>query len=140
MGQSYCTTLNHCRLAELELRAGHRDDAAASVATAASIASETGERLWQAEIHRLEGLVHAARRPADTDAVEASYRRAVEVARDQGASLLALRAAVALGGLLGTEGRQPEARSLLTEAVKAIRGGDHEPDVVAAASLLRELD
>ena len=78
---------------------------------------QTQERYWEAEIHRLRGqLLLAASEPAAPAVVrsaEACYRRALDVARRQGARSLELRAAVSLSRLWQAEGREGEARELL---------------------------
>ena len=73
----------------------------------------TGERFWQPELLRLKGELEIARDPSAVPEAEQSFRDAIAHAQIQGASLLALRAAVSLGRLLQRAGRGMEARDLI---------------------------
>ena len=75
----------------------------------------------------------------EAPAAEASYRRALDVARGQGARSLELRAAVSLSRLWQAEGRQGEARELLAPIYERFPEGRETSDLRAAASLLTEL-
>jgi TOMM system kinase/cyclase fusion protein len=113
------------------------DDAVAAV-------EKTRERYWEAEIHRLRGeLLLAASEPgapAAARSAEACYRRAIDVARRQGARSLELRAAVSLARLWRAEGRDREARELLAPIEAWFSEGRETPDLRAAAALLAELN
>ena len=104
---------------------------------------QTQERYWEAEIHRLRGqLLAAASEPAGTEgarSAEACYRRALDIARGQGARSLELRAAVSLSRLWQAEGRQGEARELLAPIYERFSEGRETPDLREAAALLAEL-
>ena len=71
----------------------------------------SGERWWQAELHRLRGRLLVAR--GQHDKGEACFRRAIEVSSGQRAKLLELRAATSLARLWSDRGRNAEARDLL---------------------------
>ena len=71
----------------------------------------SGERWWQAELHRLRGRLLVAR--GQHDEGEACFRRAIEVSRGQRARTLELRAATSLARLWSDRGRNAEARDLL---------------------------
>jgi predicted ATPase len=97
----------------------------------------TGQRWYEAELHRLRGLLaSSADRTADA---EACFEDAMRVARSQGANLFELRAAMASSRLpCGPE--QSERRR---ERLVSIRGrfmeGFHTPDLDEARALLGEL-
>jgi DNA-binding winged helix-turn-helix (wHTH) protein len=121
--------------ASVLLSHGRAPEAEAVVAEALALSAETGERCWDAELHRLGGdarLAALRRRPGTTkwrataaDA-ESAYRRALEVARAQGARWWQLRAATSLARLLIDSDRRSEARQLLDAAYV---GFGEEPDL-----------
>ena len=104
---------------------------------------QTSERYWEAEIHRLRGhLLLAASDPAAPAVVrsaEECYRRALEVARRQGARSLELRAAVSLSRLWQAADRRDEARELLAPIYEWFTEGLDHPELREAAALLDEL-
>ena len=75
----------------------------------------------------------------DLVAAEACWRRAIAVARAQGAASWELRAATRLAHLLADRGAPGDGATLLGAAFAQIQGGRATPDVVASTALLREL-
>jgi len=71
----------------------------------------SGERWWQAELHRLRGRLLVAR--GQHDEGEACFRCAIDVSRTQSAKTLELRAATSLARLKSDRGKNAEARDLL---------------------------
>ena len=102
-------------LAELCLRAGRIEAASERLAEARAQAESSGERYWEAELHRLEGEVLLAaaddgdRDGDSSDRAEACFQSALEVARRQQARSLELRAALSLSRLW-SRSRSDEAR------------------------------
>jgi adenylate cyclase len=99
----------------------------------------TGERFYEAGVlvAKSNVLAVAPRSKAEAGMPEACLRRALEVARSQGAHLLELRAAVGLARHCREQGRDPEGRALLEAAYG--RFADTRiasPEVVAARELL----
>ncbi len=93
---------------------------------------------YRAELHRLQGhlrLLDAAHRGGAED----SFRKALEVARAQGAATLELRAATSLGRLLHGRGDGAEARALLAGIYRQFTEGFKTLDLVEARQLLAEL-
>jgi len=123
-------------------RAGRPDAGLAAVDEALAIVDETGERSYEAELHRLRGelLGRRAERegasPADRAEAEACLRRAVDVARRQGARSLELRALLSLVRSEGTRRHESEARRDLRELVSSFTEGSETADLCAARSLL----
>jgi hypothetical protein len=70
----------------------------------------TGERVWEAELLRLEGELRLAASPHDVAEALDCFRRAIEIARRQAARSWELRAALSLARLHVAEGRRDEAR------------------------------
>jgi len=97
----------------------------------------SGERWWQAELHRLGGRLLVAR--GQHDEGKACYRRALEISRRQGARTLELRAATSLARLWSDRGRNAEARDLLAPVYGWFTEGFETLDLKEAKSLLDAL-
>jgi predicted ATPase len=99
-------------------KAGQIEEGLRAVAEAVAAVEKTAEHLWEAELYRLKGelLLNASREGGGMkDEAEACFRRAIEVARRQGAKSLELRAVMSLSRLWQSEGKQEEARRMLAE-------------------------
>jgi predicted ATPase len=121
-------------LADALARCGHHDDALAALDQAERAAGATGERLSEAEVHRLRGELLSGR---SADAAEAAWRAAVETARAQQARALELRAALGLGRFLTGRGRADEARAVVAAAAERADGLRDTPEMRAAQAVLR---
>jgi adenylate cyclase len=137
IGEPYFLAL----LSETCLRAGRMDAAGERLAEARARVEKSGERWWEAELHRLEGeiLLAAAdgrRDPNRGNRAEACFRSALEVARRQQARSLELRAALSLSRL---RSRSDEARRLLGEVLEAFTEGHDTADLRAANELMAQL-
>jgi predicted ATPase len=127
----------HFLLAEAHARTGAYDQARVELAEAKQAVEATGERYWEAEIDRLSGQLEAE--SGSLQAAEASYRRALQVARHQAARSLELRAAVGLARLWQRDGRLADARELLLGVYGWFTEGFETPDLRQARALLTEL-
>ena len=76
----------------------------------------------------------------DPVGAEGYLRRAIEIARTQGARWWELRATVSLARLLRDTNRRDEARSMLAEIYNWFTEGFDLPDLKEAKALLNELD
>jgi predicted ATPase len=101
-------------------------------------AGRTGERWFDAELHRLKGGTLQATSPDAHGQAAACFRRAIEVARDQGAKLWELRATVSLARLWRTGASGAKARDLLSAALAWFTEGFDTPDLIGARALLDE--
>jgi predicted ATPase len=119
-------------------RTGAFDDGLAALSEALASVERTGGRWWEAELHRLRGELALAR-GGEAEEAEVCFRRALSVARDQGAKSLELRAATSLGRLCARSGRGEEAAPLLAELYTEFEEGLDTPDLVDARELLEEL-
>ncbi len=127
-------------LAEVCQRTGAVREGLALLDDADAAIEHTHDRYWEAEIHRLRGrLLLATAEPAALASAEACYRRALEVARRQGARSLELRAAVSLSRLWQAADRHGEARELLAPIYGRFTEGLDHPELREAAALLDEL-
>jgi predicted ATPase len=103
---------------------------------------KTGERFWEAELYRLKGeflLMPAGGievRLARTEAAAVCFHQALDIARQQQARSLELRAAMSLGRLWQRQGKRDAARQLLAEVYAWFTEGFDTADLLAARALL----
>ncbi len=96
-------------------------------------------RAFVAELHRLRGLLLLRADAGEHRKAEADFRTALEIARQQEALSLQLRAARDLARLLAERGERQEARDLLATVYREFTEGFDTPDLVEAKTLLNEL-
>jgi predicted ATPase len=99
----------------------------------------TGERWFETELHRLRGEAVLECRPTHSSEAENCYRQALAVARDQGARLWELRAAMSLARLWRDQGRRAAAGDLLAPVYGWFTEGFDTADLKDARALLNEL-
>jgi class 3 adenylate cyclase/predicted ATPase len=126
-------------LAECHAKLEQFVDARRCIAEAIAAAEESGERWWEADFHRVAGEVELMAPERDTAKAEASFERALEVARAHEARSFELRAATSMARLRRDQGRRAEARALLAPVYGRFTEGFDTPDLLAARSLLEEL-
>ena len=116
----------------------------------AALAAEDKNKLrhwhqWESELYRLRGelrLMQAEETmPALTDAraIEESFQRAIDIARQQGAKLPELRAVTSLSRLWMKQGRIEPAHTLLNRTYSWFTEGFETSDLLEAAELLEQL-
>jgi predicted ATPase len=127
-------------LAEALTKLGQTEEARKVLGNALALVEQTGERFFQAELHRLQGLLpaHSAAAGGPTRA-EACFREAIDVARRQNATSLQFRAVLSLSRLYRQQGRPAEARALLAEAYGWFTEGFDTRDLLEAKALLEQL-
>ena len=118
---------------------GQFDDAWRCIAEALTAAETTGERWCEAEIHRTAGAIAQMPPNRDSEKSEMHLGRALSVAREQKAKSFELRAASSLARLWRDQGKQQQARDLLTPLLGQFTEGFETPDLVEAKSLLDTL-
>ena len=101
------------------------------------LSERTGERVCEAELHRVLGRLLAA---TGGTTGETALGRAVAVARAQRARTWELRATCDLAALLRRKGRAAEARAMLAPVYASFADGFGFPDLVEARAVLDELD
>jgi predicted ATPase len=128
-----------CLMAETHLATGGCGEGLDEVARALDFAAETGEEYYLPRLHQVKAelLLHA-HGPGD-EAVEASLRQALAVARQQSAKGWELPAATSLARLWFDRGRRDVARELLTPIYGWFTEGFDTPDLKEAKALLDEL-
>ena len=98
-------------MADAQARFGNAAAALAIARAALDVAAASGQGFWDAELHRLVGSAQAELAGPDDPLAEAALRRAIAIARSQGAVSLELRSAVSLARVLSARGRGEDARA-----------------------------
>jgi predicted ATPase len=125
------------RLAEALSRQGEHAEALATVSEGLEDQQRSGQRRWEAELYRLEGIsLVGLNRVEDA---ETALQEALRVARRQQAKSYELRAATSLARLWGEQGRRAKARELLAPVYGWFTEGFDTADLKAAKTLLDEL-
>jgi predicted ATPase len=136
-GQKLLLPLYLGRLAMGYLGIGDGSAASDAIAQAVRLATETGERAWDAELRRLEGII--ALKQGKIIEAEHSFRSAITIAQAQEAKSWELRAATSLARLLADQGRREEAHELLAPIHGWFTEGFDTADLKGAKTLLDEL-
>ena len=126
-------------LADVAAHLGYTDDGLQTLAEAHTLVEQHEERWWEAEIHRLRGVL-LLRQPGTPQAEgEAWLQRALDVARRQEAKSLELRAAMSLARLWQQQGKGAEAYELLAPIYGWFTEGFDTADLQDAKALLDDL-
>jgi tetratricopeptide (TPR) repeat protein len=121
-------------LADVLGLSGQRDEALAVLDEVLAFSRATGACWMDAELHRKKGeLLFAS---TDYAQAEEEFRHALDIARDQSAKLLELRAVVSLARLWPSRARNDEAQQLLRSTFAWFRGSTDIPDIREARALL----
>ena len=134
-------------LAEASGLLGQPQEGLAAVDEALTLVEQTGERYYAAELHRLRGellLRHADTGPQAPGSgqqveAEACFHRALDVARQQQARSLELRAAMSLARLWQQQGKRADAGALLAPIYDWFTEGFDTADLQEAKALLEAL-
>jgi predicted ATPase len=135
--QSYVTG-HLARLVDAHAARSQIDEGMRVLSEAMVRVESTGERHYEAELHRLKGELLRLCNAAGAQA-EQSFRTAIQIARGQSAKSLELRATASLARLLNDQGRQDEARATLDEIYGWFTEGFHTADLKDAKALLDKL-
>ena len=126
-------------LAEVYRDTGRPVEGLRSIAEALDHVAQTGIVYYEAELHRLEGELRLRLGTPDEQRAEASFRRALEIARRQQSKSWGLRAATSLARLWAGQGRRREGQDLLAPVYGGFTEGFDTADLREAAALLSEL-
>jgi predicted ATPase len=132
------------QLAHIYLSLGRCEEGLEAISEALALVEATGERHYEAEVHRLKGeLLFIAQRKdgtaqqaRQTAEVEACFQHALAISRRQMAKALELRAAMSLYRLWQHQGRQQPAHQLLSEVYAWFTEGFDMIDLQEAKALL----
>lgn len=123
--------------AESSLKTHQLDEALAALVTARALAQSGGDTYWSAEVDRLHGELALER--GDEGAAETFFRSALATAREQGARMLELRAAMSLARQQRLLGKAKAAVELLGGVYTGFTEGFSTADLRSAAALLESL-
>jgi class 3 adenylate cyclase/predicted ATPase len=136
-------------LAEVYGKVGQDQEGLTALAEALAMADRTGERLHVAELYRLQGtltlqsnittLQPLTPNPQAAAEAEECFWKAIEIARQQQAKSLELRAAGSLSRLWQHQGKRAEAHALLAPIYGWFTEGFDTADLQEAKALLEEL-
>jgi predicted ATPase len=118
---------------------GRPADGLQTLAEAHTLVEQHEERYWEAEIHRLRGVLLLRQTGTPQAEAEAWLQRALDVARRQEAKSLELRAAMSLSRLWQQQGKCTEARELLAPIYGWFTEGFDTADLQEAKALLEEV-
>jgi tetratricopeptide (TPR) repeat protein len=149
-GYELAHTWARSAIAEALGNLGQVDIGLALLAEARELMERNDERYVESEIHRIHGelKLKQAARGSSTSAVvagseaeaEKSFLKAIEIARERGAKTLELRAATSLSRMLMNNGRNAEAGHLLQPIHDWFTEGFDWPELLAAKSILADLE
>jgi predicted ATPase len=126
-------------LAEVCGKRGQAEEGLSLLAEALALVETSGERWWEAEMHRLKGMLLLALSPDHQVQAEACLHQALAVARHQQAKSLELRAAMSLSRLWQCQGKRQEAHALLAPLYGWFTEGFDTADLQEAKALLETL-
>jgi predicted ATPase len=128
-----------CLLAETCIETNSFDNGLSALTEALAISDELGIGFSKPEIHRLKG--ESLLRKNDSNVAEAKrcFERAIEVAQNQNAKSLQLRAITSLARLLAKHGKRDEAHAMLADIYNWFTEGFDTADLKDAKALLDEL-
>ena len=121
-------------LAEALAQQGEYGASLAAAREAIEAQEETGQRVSEAELHRIEGIALFGLDRLDEGQI--ALQEALRIARRQQAKSYELRAATSLARLWSEQGRRAEARELLAPVDGWFTEGFDTLDLVAARALL----
>jgi class 3 adenylate cyclase/tetratricopeptide (TPR) repeat protein len=128
--------LTRTLLAEREAEAGRVEVGLATLDAQLAAIEQTGQRWFDAEVHRVRGeLLLKLPRP-DIAAAESAFMHAIEIARSQQTRTFELRVALSLAKIYQTTGRHQVASELLVPALVGFNAGPEVPEVEEAQRLL----
>ena len=123
-------------LAEAEARAGDPDRAVAIFDEALATCDRTGNRTFEAELHRVRGEILLMRDPANAAPAEDAFLSAIAVAKQQATRSFGLRAALSLAKLYQSTGRPADAHAALAPALEGFAPTPKMPELAEAQALL----
>lgn len=126
-------------LARTRLEMGRTEDALNFLEELQLMSAETHQQLFIPDVHRLRAEALHKLDPKNPR-IDAEYRVALQLAREQGALALELRAAAGLATRLAAGGRADEGKALLRPVFDRFTEGLATPDLQAAKALLDALD
>jgi class 3 adenylate cyclase/predicted ATPase len=125
-------------LAEAHGKVGQIEEGLALLNEALDTVKRTGERNWEAELHRRNGELLLMGHGEKMVEAEECFWKALDIARRQQAKSLELRAAMSLSRLWQQQGKRDKARQILAEIYGWFTEGFDTRDLKEAKVLLEE--
>jgi predicted ATPase len=129
-------------LAEAYGKARSPKQGLAELVEALAIANRTGERFWESELYRLSGELtlqcEVQGSQPNREKAKECFHRAIDIARQQNAKSLELRAAISLVRLTEEQGRNSAAEQMLAETYGWFTEGFDTVDLKTADVLLKD--
>jgi predicted ATPase len=126
-------------LAEGYAELGRLEDVLSTLTEALTAAHNTGECWWEAELYRLKGELLLQQAAGSGDEAETCFHQALDIARQQQAKSLELRAATSLSRLWQQQHKRAEANALLAPIYGWFTEGLDTTDLKEAKALLDKL-
>ena len=126
-------------LAEGHERCGNLEGGLKVINDAFEEAERSNDSFWLAELHRLQGTFLLTLSVKNGAEAETCFHKAIDVAQEQGARSLELRAATSLAQLWRGQGKRDEALDLLAPICDWFTEGFNTPDLIRAKKLLEQL-
>ena len=111
-----------------------------ALAEALTLAETTGERWYESEIYRLKGELLLQGSSENSTEAKTCFHHALDIARNQQAKSLELRAAMSLARLWQQQGKRQEAHDLLAPVYGWFTEGFDTADLMDAKALLEALE
>jgi predicted ATPase len=127
------------QLAEVYSQGGQPEEGLRVVTEALAFVDRTGERAYEAALHRLRGTFLLMQAGAAAEEAETCFHRALDVARRQQAKILELQAAISLARLWQQQGQRTAAADVLAPVVYGFTEGWDAADLQEAQVLLKAL-
>jgi predicted ATPase len=118
---------------------GRFEEALDAIDESFEVIERTGQRLHEAEVHRLKGELLLKQDASNSAQAGQSFRTAIEISRRQRAKSWELRATTSLARLLAKQGNLDKARAMLAEIYNWFTEGFDTADLKDAKALLGEL-
>jgi predicted ATPase len=129
----------HALLVEACENVGQVEEGLCVLETTLALVDKTGQRFYEAELHRLKGELLLQQSPDNSTEAESCFHQALEVSRHQQSKSLELRASTSLARLWRSQGKREEACELLGDVYGWFTEGFDTADLIDAKALLDEL-
>ena len=126
-------------LAEAHNVIGQPETGLTVLAEALTLVDTRGERWYEPELYRLKGELLLQQNADNQAEVETCFHQAIDIARNQQAKSLELRATTSLAKLRQQQGKRQEAYDLLAPIYSWFTEGFDTADLQEAKALLEEL-
>jgi predicted ATPase len=127
-------------LAEAQGTLGEPEAGLTAITEALTRVDTTGERWYEAELHRLKGALLLQQSLDNQAEAESCFHKAIAIAQNQQAKSFELRTATSLARLWQQQGKRQEAYDLLAPIYHWFTEGFDTADLKDAKALLHELE